>query len=316
MSEENTQLPTDPNAPAVGSDAWIQAQLAIAAKLHAAGGQTQGIQIDTLDPVTNKPIVKPGTTTTTAPGTKPADLPDNLWDAAKGAPKTLEEVQKSYKNLVALLGKQGKVDANGNPVVAPATTTGTTTGSPTVTTLEIPKGDATAATGETKTAVSQLLDQYVDEFAKGNGKLSVESVAALTAKGVSPSDITDFLTLKVNQRAAAVNDVTSVVGGTENASKLLKFAASLPDADKGILDKLLKSGDPQLQKAALTSINQAWKKTYGTDVTFVASTGAANGTNLFSNLAEQSAAIADPRYATDRNYQRQVNARINPALRP
>jgi hypothetical protein len=275
--------------------------------LNATGGATHNVVLPT--PGTTAPVIAavappvivptPAPTTPTTTATEPA-IPAKLYNA-DGTLKSAQEIAKIYANLETLLGKQGKV-APTEAAAAPA--------APAVS-LEIPKDPPKAVeTAGAKPAVSRILDGFVEEFSKGNGQLSAESLANLTAQGVDPQDITEILSLKVTQRAAAVNEIAAVVGGVDNVNKLLKFATTFSPENKVTLDKMLKSGDADLQKSALVTINGAWVKAYGQDVNFQNANGTANGSNGFRNLDEQTKAMNDPKYKNDPAYQAQVHARI------
>lgn len=231
--------------------------------------------------------------------TRPEYIPEKFWDASTGQVR-VEALAKSYAEA------EKKISSKSG-------TSGSTEGSPSTTTLAIPAEPAKTAAAEPPKAVSKVLDGFVDEFANGNGQLSNESVAKITQAGISLDDAKEFLGLKVKQRQDVVNDVTSVVGGKENADKLLKWAGAIPEGERAVLNKKLASGDPDLQKEALTTIATKYEAVYGKDTAFVRGSGAASGSNGFTSKAEMLKAMNDPRYDAqtgDREYRRQVMQRI------
>lgn len=211
--------------------------------------------------------------------TPPAGLPDKF--------KSVEDLAKAYAELEAKLGAAGKKDEPPK---------------------DAPKADDKGQQPPPAVDVAKMSDEVAE-----TGKLSEESMKALQAKGYSQAEIDAFVAGQVALAEKTVQDLYALAGGEETFKAVQQWAsATLSDAEKEVYHAALEK-DEVSAKLAIQNIVLRYQQENGalparTIAGNRSSTG--NAVAPFSSIAEQNAAINDPRYRKDPSYRKQVEARI------
>lgn len=178
--------------------------------------------------------------------------------------------------------------------------------------LEIPASEAPVQSGDSPIDIDALEAEYVEN----GGKLKPETETALlqrlkTAGFANPElALQTVINGRVEQRKAETALAASAVGGEQNLATLIEWAkTNLNPAEKDAANAALKGPMAAATLSGLWARMQASRPAEPKPTPGLAQTGA--GTVVpFTSIAEQSAAIRDPKYRTDANYRKMVEARI------
>jgi len=202
-----------------GSKEWDAKMAAIA---QAARQEAPNPYVENgVVPAVVAPVVAPEV------ATRPDNVPEKFWDAAKGAVNT-EALLKSYTEL-----EKGKT-----PVAAPVA------GAPVA--IDVPAADKAA--GDAVAAAGLNMDALTTKLAT-NGKLDEADYVAFEKAGIPRAMVDDYTALKTDK---ATNDAIAYAGGEAAKNELFDWASkNLPEADIVNYNKMLASTQWQ---AALDAI--------------------------------------------------------------
>lgn len=144
-----------------------------------------------------------------------------------------------------------------------------------------------------------------------NGEVSKETYDALS-KSI-PKDALDLsLSSLTNQKAAGEQAVYQMAGGQEEYQKMAEWAKSnLSQEDIDGFNQAVTSGNQYVQKAAIDALKQSYTQAEGTGGQRISGDAKGDvGTGGFESQRDMVAAMKDPRYKTDPEYQREVFQKI------
>lgn len=225
---------------------------------------------------------------------RPEWIPEKFWDAKTGQ-ANYEALAKSYTEL-----ERAKS--------APAATT------------PAPAADAQApAEGAAQAAVQDAGLDWNDLTAKisSTGGLELDDYAKLAKVGI-PREIVDNyisgLTVAAEARVVRTADYVASQTGSEDGmatlETMLTWAVTLPQTTRDYINTMLASEADW--KNGLDMLGNAWMKAnpMASEGKQIVGGGSANGGGAFESLAEQNAAINDPRYKDSPTYRQMVRQRV------
>lgn len=181
--------------------------------------------------------------------------------------------------------------------------------------LGAPKAPAVTTTpAVTQEAAKSGLDlgAMAAEFAK-DGKLGADSVAKLTAAGISESDVQRYVAGQQAVASQMKSEVAAVAGGEDGLKSVLEWANANADAATvKAYNDAIDSGNVGLVKLATAALVAKHTDAVGSDGKRIVgeAASAADGDAAFGSNAEMVAAMSDPKYAKDQAYRNKVRARL------
>jgi Phage T7 capsid assembly protein len=152
-----------------------------------------------------------------------------------------------------------------------------------------------------------FIDQYTSEY-MDKGTLSEDSYKALAAKGYTKRMVDSFIAGQQAIVEQGRNQVFSMVGGEQNYSEMVQWAASnLDKSEIEAFNKAVTSGDGSMITMAVNGLNARFKGAQGPKLLQGTTQGAEAG---FASRSELAKAVADPRYNADPEYRRKVTERL------
>lgn len=252
------------------------------------------------------------TTGDSTPTTPPAQNEPNpmvVPDAMIEDGKILGRFDNINDALAAIATAKDQSPPSGDPVTPPPAAT--------------PPAEGDASTGDgfripepapqTGGLTAERRAELGREALANNGTLTEESFTALEAQGYPRDLVTSYLQAQVAVRASEQAKLTQDLGGQPVVDGIMRFAGTLPEAERSAIQASLDSSDAATQRTILEGLK--------------ARAGISNVTTVQGSLPEQTSAVAfkteahmqrammDPRYATDPDYREEVEARTRAMLR-
>lgn len=152
---------------------------------------------------------------------------------------------------------------------------------------------------------------YETEF-QTSGKLSDASYQKLNAEYRLPKQMVDgYITSRTQAVEALKQDVFNTVGGQDKYAAMTQWAAaSLTPEDTQAFNAAMNSNDPAMIKLAVRGLQQQYSAANGNPPSLIAGGRSTGGVAPFKSKAEMTAAMRDPRYATDEAYRADVEKRL------
>lgn len=231
--------------------------------------------------------------TTEAPQvvTRPEHIPEKFWDAEKGEVR-LEALAKSYAELEKSRGKPPAEKAPGD----------TTDNTP-------PPAEADAAKAALEAQgfdYSNLSQEFLE-----HGDITEETRAALAAKGFTKEVVDSHI---AGQQALArewQNAGYEVVGGKEQYSKMVEWAASnLSQAEKVAFNTATDTSDVEQMKLAVSGLKQRYESANGKAPGLLTGSNSGDSNQGYESRAQMLAEMKDPRYAKDEAFRKQVENKL------
>lgn len=178
-----------------------------------------------------------------------------------------------------------------------------------------PKAGEKPAEGEPKTGEEADFAPFYEEFAR-EGKLSEDSYKKLAEqhklpKAVVDSFIADRIARQEAESTKAAEAVFAEVGGADNYKALAEWArGNLSPEEQAAYNKVVDSGDVAAIKLAVAGLNQKFTAAEGRPAARLRGTAASSHVTPFKNTSEVTAAMNDPRYATEAEYRQEVAQRL------
>jgi len=152
---------------------------------------------------------------------------------------------------------------------------------------------------------------YTAEFMQ-SGKLSDDSYKQLESKGIPrslvDSYIANYQAAQTTRMAESEARVVASVGGPEEYARMQVWASKNFSQDEiAAYNRVMESGDVSMMNMAVSGMKARFDAQAEPRLI---SARASNTTNGFRSMAEMTAAMRDPRYATDAAYRADVTARM------
>lgn len=230
-----------------------------------------------------------------APAVKP-DQPQGE-ELLAGKYKTVEDLVAGYKELETKLGgvQQNQDD--------PSKKVGTTDTAPQEGTFVVAGQD-----------VAAFAKEYEEK-----GALSPESYKALADAGF-PKELVDAYIAGQEARVAVaqttadrdIQEIKAAVGGAEAFDKMVTWAeTALTDEEIDKYNEATGSGDKAKALKAVEGLRDRYKEAVGEEPNLVTTGGQVSGADVFKSMDEVRRAMADPRYRTDKAYNRAVVEKLS-----
>jgi len=251
-----------------------------------------------------------------APSTDPTVRPE--WcpekfarfneDKTFNASLSATELSKAHGGLEARFtqGQQGDdgtvVDKDGNPVVNDDD--------------NVDNADDLPAASDEPLTDKSFWDSLTAEY-NDTGGLSTESRTIVRDLGIPDQMVEDFIAGQAARGEQYHASVTSVLGdnGAEEYDKLVDWAGDKMDADQAkVFNDAVTSGDRHRAQVAIRDLKTQYVAAEGSFDNLQVGGGAGGGNEgvqPFANRAEQSKAINDSRYGTDKAYTLSVQGRVD-----
>jgi hypothetical protein len=228
-------------------------------------------------------ILPEGHTPQGDPSSRPEWLPQKF--------KSVEDMATAYAELERKIGGQKPADAP--PASAPA-------GTPP------PAGDAPKPQDQ----LGEFA-KFTDEFSK-NGKLSDESYAELATKGIPrilvDQYINNYQAAASSQNAALEAQIVASVGGPQEYAAMQVWASQSFSKDEiEAFNATMATNDQRLMAFAVGNLHARFKAQ--AEPRLISATSNSKPTG-YGSMAEMTAAMRDPRYATDPAFRAEVAAKL------
>lgn len=203
--------------------------------------------------------------------------------------KTQADLEQAYSNLEKKIGAPAAPAAPASPVSPPAI----------------------APTGVTPTPATPVveIEKYQKEFTE-KGELSPETYTALAASGFPKAVVDQYIAGQQATAAQAEQEVLGVVGGKENYTNMVNWAASaLNPQEQQSYNTAINSSDRNAVKLAVEGLKARYSAAHGNDPKLVG--GSINARPAgFASTREMVEAMQDPRYNKDPAYRASVVKKV------
>lgn len=224
---------------------------------------------------------------------RPDHVPEKYWDAEKGAVnvdallKSEAELRKQFTK-----DKQAPATAEAEPE-KPA--------EPTDLKIERPAEPEVSP-------LASAVETFRNRWSETKGTVAEEDYAPLVEAGLSRDMIDTYLEGIRAQETLQLNAAYGLAGGEDNFKAAVDWASrSWSDEDLAAYNDLIEHGNAKIAIKTLMSDYGAARPSEGS---FVEGEASSSPGDVFRSLAEQTAAISDPRYTTDKAYREDVAAKI------
>lgn len=143
------------------------------------------------------------------------------------------------------------------------------------------------------------------------GELSEDQYAALEAANIDRETVDRYIRGQEAEAELLRTKVFSEVGGEDKFNVLADWAANnLTDAEKIKFNETMDAGDFESVKGAVQLLEARYQKENGNEPKLLNGENSAVSTDVFNSTAQLTAAMKDPRYATDEAYRQEVAAKL------
>lgn len=150
--------------------------------------------------------------------------------------------------------------------------------------------------------------KYSGEYNK-DGKLSDDSYKELAEKGYDRQLVDDYIAGQQARVDKQTKEVSAVVGGEENLSKVLEWAGEhLPQEEIDFYNKSVNEGTAAA-KMALQAVYTKYSDANGEAPNLISGGSPGSANSVFKSPFEMQKAMDDPRYWSDPDYQAEVEAK-------
>lgn len=198
--------------------------------------------------------------------------------------ESVEDLEKAYKELERKLGQQPKEEMK-----------------------ESPSEDAAEEAVERAGLNMEDMSNYYYD----NGELSDEHYEALEKAGI-PRDYVDAYIEGIEaQTALHQEQILSQVGGAEQYQEMTEWAkANMDEREIDRYNRAIDTNDPEIMEQAIMGLAYRYSKEVGNAPRLLGGEGKGSS-GSFGSVAQLTAAMADPRYAKDPAYRKDVQDRLS-----
>lgn len=148
------------------------------------------------------------------------------------------------------------------------------------------------------------------EYAEA-GELSQASYEALEKAGIPRTMVEQYIAGQEATAEATRNDILSDVGGEEEFGRISQWAVNNLSADQiERYNEAVDSGDGTRMREAVQSLAYQYTKANGSEPQLMGGSGGAAAGSSFESVAQLTAAMSDPRYASDPAYRNEVAQKL------
>jgi len=232
-----------------------------------------------------------------------------------GKYKTEEDLDKGIQNLIDKYGKEEAYKMLEGKMGSKSTDTGADKGDGS----DSSKGDALStddsgddgSDGGSEEGID--MNKYFDEYSENNG-LSIESYKELADAGFNKDLVDSFIEGQVARVELFTNQVYEIAGSEEQFNSMVDWGSkNLNSAQKDMFNNAVNSGNLEQARAVVDALKARYEAAEGSFKRGgIQSSSSQSGSSVegFASVAEMTAAMRDPRYATDTAYQNQVKQKL------
>jgi hypothetical protein len=238
----------------------------------------------------------------------PEAPPAPLAPLVGGKYKTVEELEKAYRELEAKLGAPKEEDQPKPedeelpplPEIDPD--------APKVADIEV-----TDAAREELKEKGLDIDHFTREFG-ATGTLSEASYARLEKAGIPRDIVNAYIDGQKRFVDSQIREVKDSVGGEETYARIHQWAGTgLSEPEKIAYNRMFETHDLTVCKAAALSLKARYEAALGKDPALQVNGGVGGGNDgvwRFESAAQMVEAMRDPRYASDPAYRARVERKV------
>lgn len=229
-----------------------------------------------------------------------------------GKYKTLEDLEKGYKELEKMLGQRNQQKDSTPPT---ETKSEDDVQKDTENEQNVDNKDEQKNTDNTKTDNSDGeldLTPFEEEFAQ-SGELSSESYAALAKKGIPKGVVDNYIAGVQALAESKAQSVYNSVGGEQEYRQMIEWAKSNLSSDEvKAFNNTVISSDTAQALLAVKGLNAQYQAKRGKTPRLIDGTehSSINSSDSFNSVAEVTAAMKDPRYQKDPTYRKEVETKL------
>ena len=177
-----------------------------------------------------------------------------------------------------------------------------------------PSEEPTEETAEEPEATTNILDTLWNESQSEYTQDTLKQLESMSARDLAQMHL-EYRSKNSSEpkefNEQTVQQLQSVVGGADNYSKMVQWAASnLSSEEIDMFDAVMDSGNPQAAYFAINSFAQRYQDAIGFDGRMIAGKAPTAQPQGFKSQAELVAAMSDPRYDSDPAYRQDVMAKL------
>lgn len=154
-------------------------------------------------------------------------------------------------------------------------------------------------------------EELTSEYA-ANGQLSQDSIDGLVANGIPEATINSYIAGQEALSAQWESEIKNTAGGDQAYADMVGWAKDALTQDEiQAYDTAVNGSDIDSVKLAVTGLRAKYEDEHGREPKLLGgSTGGNPSTQGFSSRAEMVSAMADPRYAKDPSYRKQIENKV------
>ena len=177
-----------------------------------------------------------------------------------------------------------------------------------------PSEEPTEETAEEPEATTNILDTLWNESQSEYTQDTLKQLESMSARDLAQMHL-EYRSKNSSEpkefNEQTVQQLQSVVGGADNYSKMVQWAASnLSSEEIDMFDAVMDSGNPQAAYFAINSFAQRYQDAIGFDGRMIAGKAPTAQPKGFKSQAELVAAMSDPRYDSDPAYRQDVMTKL------
>lgn len=144
-----------------------------------------------------------------------------------------------------------------------------------------------------------------------NGELSDEAYQALEEANIPRHLVDQFIDGQVAVAARIQSEAFNQVGGEEAYNDMIGWASdALPETSIDAFNRAISSGDAETANLAIQGLYAQYRSENGSEPSLVMGETSSVTGGVFESAAQLTAAMRDPRYATDPAYRQEVSRKL------
>ena len=153
-------------------------------------------------------------------------------------------------------------------------------------------------------------DVFQQEYNE-QGELSEEAYEALEEAGFPRSLVDNYIQGQEALNAVNTEAMYDIVGGESNYEQMVSWASeNMSENDIDAFNASIETGDPDLMRFAIQGLEARYRSEVGNEPQLIQGDNAPVSGGKFDSAAELTAAMRDPRYATDPAYRNSIAQKL------